>query len=129
MSESFVDFPYASLARVAHVVSGIKIVLNKGSDDDIKLNQRFVIFGLGEEIVDPQTNRSLGRLEEVRGTVKVIHLQPKMATAESDKKVSSPKTVRRGGVFSAFGEEVTETTYTEPVDLIGVQVGDFARAV
>jgi hypothetical protein len=128
MSESLTE-SYASLARVAHVASRIKIVLNKGEDDNIKLNQRFVIFGLGDEIIDPQTKRSLGRLEVVRGTVKVIHLQPKMATAESDKKVSYPRTVRRGGAFSVFGDEVTETTSTEPVDLVRVEVGDFARAV
>lgn len=125
--------PYASLPRVARAISGTRIVLNKGEQDGITLGQRFLIFGLGEEIFDPQTKERLGRLEEIRGTVRVIHLQPKIATAESDKRQEYPTTVkRRTNPFFGLGEIVEETSSAgaaDLVDLFGVKVGDLARPV
>jgi hypothetical protein len=94
MSESLTK-PQAGLPRVAHVLSDTRVVLNKGEKDGLKINQRFLIFGLRAEVLDPDTNQSLGILEEVRGTGRVIHLQERMATVESDMKEPGPSVCDR----------------------------------
>ena len=60
-----------------------RVVLNKGKKDGIKDSDKFVVFSLGEEMFDPNTNESLGVLEDVKGRGRVIHLQKNMCTIET----------------------------------------------
>ena len=72
-------------AIVVKIIDELKIVINKGSRDNIKLNQRFLVYHLEEEeTIDPITKESLGKLELVKGTGKVIYIQEKMSIIESD---------------------------------------------
>lgn len=43
----------------------------------------FLIYELGDDIIDPETKESLGRLEIQKGRVFVISAQPKMSVAET----------------------------------------------
>lgn len=52
-------------------VDGDRIYLNVGSDDGVKVGDRFEIRSLGEEIVDPDTGEVLGAEESPAGTVEV----------------------------------------------------------
>lgn len=60
-----------------------KIVINKGSRDGIFPNHEFLIYEMGEEIRDPDTNISLGRIEIVKGKGKVHHIQDRITILES----------------------------------------------
>ena len=61
-------------AAVANIINEYKIVINRGSEHNIRLEQRFLIYSLShEEIIDPITNEPLGYLEIVKGTGKVIN--------------------------------------------------------
>lgn len=74
-------------ATVVGVIDDYKVAINRGQIHDIKQGQRFLIYSLSEEeIVDPESGESLGRLEIVKGTGRVMHVQERMATIESDKK-------------------------------------------
>ena len=74
------EFP----ALVAEVLDEKKIIINRGSDDQIKKGDRFLIYELTKEIMDPETHESLGRLEVSKGTGIAIQVQEKMTVIHSD---------------------------------------------
>ncbi|MFJ7697262.1 hypothetical protein [Lysinibacillus fusiformis] len=53
---------------------GLRLVMNKGSIDDIRVGEKYLLFELGEELFEPDTGESLGKLELVKGKGKVIHV-------------------------------------------------------
>ncbi len=80
-----------------------------------------------EEIKDPNTGESLGHLEIVKGTGRVVHLQDKVATIESDKTRSYlRKSVSPYGSFLR-DQEVIEVSELVPFD--NPQVGDFVKPI
>lgn len=126
--------------NVAKVRDDYTLVLNKGSNDGIKPGQRFLIYSMGEEIIDPDTQKSLGQLEIVKGTGKVTHLQPTIATIQSDMKSPPSKAIRRikkkdpfgiGGLSSMFGsdEVIEETLPTETVPFENPELNDIAKPI
>ncbi len=72
-------------ATVVKVINKFRVVINRGDLAGVKEGQRFQIYHQSaNEIVDPETRESLGRLEMVVGTGKVIQVQEKMSVIESD---------------------------------------------
>ena len=104
----------SELARVVYVLNdGMKVVINRGIEQGVKVGDRYLIYALGEEMIDPETEESLGRLEVVKGRGKVVHVQEKMATVESIEKFASSKTItKRKNNNSYF---FTNSPYTEEV--------------
>jgi hypothetical protein len=127
------------LGTVATIVNAYKLVINRGELNGVKLNQRYLIYGIGDEIKDPETGESLGALELVRGTGKVVHLQPKMATIETDMRRPSSRKIsyREGGEglysFSKkiYGQEKVEEQDGEPirVPFENPERGDMAKPI
>lgn len=127
-------------AKVVLVQDKYTVVINAGSEKDVKIGKKFLIVGLGEVIIDPDTNEELERLEIVRGNAQVTHVQGKIATlrsAEYDRTADEreiKKVTARGGLAVWGGPQDTVTEITKPGEQIirefrGVQVGDFAIAV
>ncbi|MGA9098649.1 MAG: hypothetical protein WB392_06915 [Methanotrichaceae archaeon] len=71
-------------ATVAAVIDMYKVVINRGSEHGVKVGDRFLIYRSTNEIIDPETKKSLGRLELSKGKGSVIFTDPKMALVESD---------------------------------------------
>jgi hypothetical protein len=72
-------------AKVAKVIDQYKLVINKGKIDGIRESQRMLVYCLDDdEIKDPDTGKSLGFLELVRGTGKIIFVQDEFSILESD---------------------------------------------
>lgn len=125
-------------AKVVHVQDKYTVVINAGSLRDVKLGKRFLLVGLGEVIVDPDTNEELERLEVVRGTGVVTHVQDKIATLRASDYDKAPeqkeiKKVTSRSNFSILsgGPQDTVTETVRPGEQIlrefrGVQVGDLA---
>jgi hypothetical protein len=68
-------------AIVAKVLNEYEVIINKGSMHQIKEGQRFLIYRISdEEIIDPETQQSLGYLEIVVGRGKVTHVQERKET-------------------------------------------------
>ena len=71
-------------ATVAAVVGESRVVINKGANDGIMFGQRFTLYELSEQdIIDPASGESLGRLETIKGTGKVVHIQDKLSIIEA----------------------------------------------
>ncbi len=127
------------LGAVAKVVDEYTLVLNRGSNHGVKDGARFLIYGLGEDILDPETKEPLGRLEIVRGIGMVIHTQDTMCTVQSAKtRRPSPtiKTIKKDHRNSTWSlmlgspaEETVEERQGEPsmVPFDKPKVGDCAK--
>lgn len=135
MSESR-KFP----AKILRVVDMKTIVIDRGTEDGVKDGDVFLVYALGEEIIDPDTKENYGKLEIVKGRAIVEHTQERMATLKSsktvlpDKKVIYRKPIGKNlGLLSMLGNatETREEVYGEaeilPFDR--VQVGDLVKPI
>ena len=123
----------AELPMVAYVVNDSRVVLNRGRLDGVKIGQRFLVFGIGREIEDPRTKAKLGRLESVRGTGRVVHVQDHLATINSDMSVPGKKVVKKP---TPLGVAVWPSQYIEeeqeppiPIGFSDPDIGDYAKPV
>jgi hypothetical protein len=108
-------------ARVARLLDKEKLVVNKGSDHGVALQQRFVIFEKGDEITDPDSGESLGALELVKAHGEVIHVQERMAIL----KLELPKRERAKTLSEIMASLSGVDEESERV--AEVKVGDYAR--
>lgn len=71
-------------AKVAKIISSKAIVINVGSQSHIHVGDRFeIIDKIGSEnVVDPDSGQSLGKLTSIKGTVEVTRVLPEMSIAE-----------------------------------------------
>ena len=109
-------------AKVASIIDNYRVVINKGSNEGIRVGQRFLILTIGEEIFDPDTKESLGKIEIVKGKGEVIHVQDRLATLQTTETHEIQR--RHSGILAmAAGFEVQK----EPKAFIDPVVGDIAR--
>lgn len=69
--------------KVAAIKGDYAVVINKGYEDGVEEGMRFMVFEEGEEIYDPDTTISLGRLEYIKAKVKVKNPSEKFSWAET----------------------------------------------
>ncbi len=67
--------------RIVRALDNDRFVINAGLAEGVAEGDRFAVFELGEEIIDPETGTSLGSLELVKGHLRVLHVQEQMALA------------------------------------------------
>jgi hypothetical protein len=102
-----------------------EFVLNVGKNQGINESSEFLIFALGPELTDLENGEPLGHLEIVRGRCRVTHLQEKMCTVRSTRKVL--KAYPKGGLLAVTGGETEEREVNASFPL--VKIGDFARLI
>ena len=110
-----------SLPQVVKVIDEFRIVINSGRKDGVEYDDRFLVYEVGEELFDPETDESLGNIEIVKGRGKPRHIQDQLTTLES---VESERVLRRGALGAlAFGSEyqTRELPFNDP------KTGDIAR--
>ncbi len=130
--------PDKYIAKVLKVVDPYTVVINKGRNGGINQGDKFIIIGLGETIVDPETKEELEKLEIVKGKAEATHVQEKISTLKScgygkhpDTKEIVKERTRKGlDLFSTFVQPETVTETITPgntflLKLEEVQVGDF----
>lgn len=111
-------------AKIIKVIDEYKVVINKGSNDGVTKNDRYLIYKPGDELFDPDTKESLGVLEIVCGEGKPEHIQEKMTTIVSAKtETTKSKTVIKRNAWGAIiGGDVEETynpeTFTLPFEKV-----------
>lgn len=69
--------------KVAKILNEFQLVLNVGAKQGVTKGMTFVIYEEGDEIQDPETGQSLGKLEIVKGEVEVSHVQETLCLALS----------------------------------------------
>ncbi len=58
------------------------IIINRGTDGGLKVNDLLEVFYAGEELVDPDTGESIGSSEEYVGRIQVTRINPKVTFAK-----------------------------------------------
>lgn len=133
---------YEGMAHVLHVTDEYTVTINKGKADNVKVGDKYLIFALGPELKDPDSDESLGMLEIVRGRARVVHLQDRISTLRTLETKYIPgkkKIVRRqtrGGLLALQGfmlerpdiEEIEEDPTQVDVEL-HAEKGDYAKAI
>lgn len=124
-------------AMVAQVIDDYHVVLNRGNVQGVKEGDRYQIYYLGDEdIIDPETEKSLGKLEYIVGIGKVTNVQDYMCVLESCEyaKGRTKKIVKRTnsllGAMNAWGDAgTTEETIDPPewIEFQGAERGQLAR--
>jgi hypothetical protein len=134
MSDVKTDF---RLAKVVHITSPFEVVINHGQSDFVKPGDRFVIFGEGPQIRDPDSGQDLGTLELVRGQGEVIHVQDHLATIRTlqRNRIHATKRITRelGGLYALadMGRKLVEEELApeQEAPFVGVCLGDHARLI
>jgi len=75
---------------VVFVLGESRVALNRKPITDIQIDDRFQIYALTEEIFDPISNESLGRLKLYKGTGKIVDIQDTMVILQSDRERLGP---------------------------------------
>lgn len=124
-------------AMVAQVIDDFHVVLNRGNAHGVEEGDKYQIYYLGDEdIIDPETNKSLGKLEYIVGIGKVTNVQEHMCVLESCEyaKGHTKKIVKRTngllGTMNPWGDgSVTEETVEPPewMEFQGAERGQLAR--
>ncbi len=69
--------------KVAAIIDHSAVVINKGYRDGVEKDMKFIIYENGEEIFDPDTSESLGKLEYIKAHVIVKFPSEKNSLAET----------------------------------------------
>lgn len=85
-------------ARVVKVVNDNEMLISGGEKTGIANGDVFVIYSVGESLVDPVTGEQLGTELEKKGTVKVTKVEEKYAKARAD---GSLKDIKAGDIVRA----------------------------
>lgn len=105
---------------VASRIEDFQIVINKGEYDNIESYMRFLVYEEGNDVIDPTTKKSLGKLEIPKGFFKIQHIQDKMTILVSELR----KEKSLFPTFQLYGEVDVER------DLLNkIKVGDKVKIV
>lgn len=66
--------------RIIRIVDERTLVANIGIEQGVAVGQEFVVIQAIEEVIDPQTNESLGVWEMIKARVVAVHVQPRLTT-------------------------------------------------
>lgn len=122
-------------ARVVRVLSDYDVVINVGKAAGVRPNATVLIYTVGDMIKDVESGEELERLEIVRGSGRVTHVQDKISTVRSAETLPARKTITRtprytpgllGTVFPA-GEVTEESPPPQQAPFKSPQVGDRVR--
>ncbi len=118
--------------KVAEIIDEYTVVINKGSDNGVEENMWFIIYQQGKEIMDPDSNISLGYFEYVKGKVKVDIVSEKYSIAKSYEHavvgIPSPFSIGRYITKELPLDEETKKGLDKSV-ITKVKVGDLVRQI
>lgn len=127
--------------KVARILSPTRVILSAGSQEGVREDMVFVIYQLGEPILDPETGESLGQLEHIKGRVKVYHVQEKLCHASTFSRTESRVIHPYEPITAAtriFAPRTVEQTVYEQLKVdsalavqtdLTVRVGDLVRSI
>jgi hypothetical protein len=76
--------------QVARIIDESALIINRGAKDGVAPGMRFAVFAQVEDVIDPETKKSLGKWELVKGQVLAGHVQDTMTICSPVPKPASP---------------------------------------
>lgn len=76
--------------KIAKIISTTELVINAGSKQNINVGDKFqIIDKVGSEpVMDPDTGKSLGTLDIIKGMVEVTAVYPNMSIVQSERNIN-----------------------------------------
>lgn len=121
--------------KVARIDSDTRLILAAGRDKGVKEGMTFVIYELGDEIFDPETSRSLGRIEHIKGRVTVDHVQDHLCIARTkiyERSDSMSDFAKYYGRLLHLEQEKLKVESPQPLSKpseLAIRIGDLARSL
>ena len=114
--------------KIIKILDDKRVIVNLGYNEGVKKDMKFIIYDEGEEIIDPESDISLGKREIVKHKIKAIHIQEKFSIMVSDVWVRSmiDKLVGTGITTQKKFSLKEDANKNKEVNLY-VKVGDFVR--
>lgn len=120
--------------KVVKIISDKELVINGGSEHDVKRNDDFEIFERGVEVIDEETRASLGTLDYVKTVVTADTVHPKMSVCKKFARERRPQDIA-SEAFSREAPIKPASLNIDPQDISGgfegvdkkIRVGDLAR--
>ena len=91
--------------KVAKIINRRQLVINRGSEHGVEQGMKFVVIDDFEEILDPDTQESLGAIQREKIRVRVVEVQKSLAIASTYETYVSPGL---GSYVRAFTEPTTQ---------------------
>jgi hypothetical protein len=122
--------------KVARILNKYEVVINRGSIHGVEEGMRFIIYEPGEDIIDPETQASLGKYEYVKRKVRVVNVSDKFSTAKSDETYETSRTL--ANMLPSFSQPVlielpldreTLDYFNHELEQEGVKIGDSVRQI
>lgn len=118
--------------KVIKIIDDKTLVINAGRENGIETGNDIEIYQPGNEIIDPDTNKSLGTLDYIKAELEVVNVYPKMSVCKDVR----TKTYPFASVLN-LTQTYTETLNINPEDISGgfedvdkkIRIGDLARNV
>jgi len=76
--------------KIAAILSPVKVVINKGSDDGVEKGDYFVIYSELGPFTDPDNSQPLGSTRQSWGRVKVTIVEKRFCVAETEVQFRNP---------------------------------------
>lgn len=70
--------------KILKILDKYRVVVNIPANSGVNKGEIFVIYSQGEEVKDPQTNELMGHVDNVKASLKVIHVQDNFCIMESN---------------------------------------------
>lgn len=124
--------------KVAKIIDVYTVVINRGKEDGVEDDMRFIIYEKGDEIIDPDTDESLGVFEYIKMKVKIVNVNDKISTAKSDEKyqVATPSAFNLNSIMSTSRTEIKQLPLNQETreqllnnKISGVKIGDLVRQI
>ena len=121
------------VGQIAKVLNPYTVVINRGKMDGVEEDMRFVIYKLGDDIIDPETGDSLGELEYVKAKVKITYVAEKYSIAETYEQElrSSPfGNIMASGLYERKKLSKDFAGIYDPTDfIVPVEKGDLTKQI
>src|SRR5262249_44636212 len=123
--------------KIARILSPTQVILAAGSKQGVQEGMKFLIYELGDNILDPETGQVLGQLELIKGRVQVQHVQENLSHAATPGKSVTEEVDPLAALSVMHPRRVTRFVQPElpvegvmPIDQkLIVRVGDMARTI
>ncbi len=117
------------IAKVIKILDPYTLVISKGSNDNVKVGEICLVYELDkEELIDPDTKEKLGVLEIVKGFGKVIHVQDRLSTIESNE-FEKKRIVQKPISSFQNWEGEKESFESKPVPFKNPKINDLVKKV
>ncbi len=70
------------IGRIIRILSPTTVLINLGRNNSVSVGDIFLVFIEGEEIIDPETGKKLGKYEYSKGTLVVTNVQQQFSEAQ-----------------------------------------------